>query len=139
MQIAISLVIQFIKHCLHLTESVTVAGTCRASYSGFKTLNRFRFSIHSRQCLRSHEVARGVIRIVRQKYIELGQSGRRITLAHQFHGNAVSGEAVLRIERQDFLETIDFVHLARIWPDFNALDREDLRNLRGLPKLKQDA
>jgi len=121
-QLVNSLAIQCIKHCLHLAEGVTVAGASSAAYSRFEPFDGLGLFPGSGQRLRSHKIPWSVIGIVFEKHVEFGQGRDGITLAHKFHGDSVTGEAVPGVQRQDFFQPTYLIHLVRVWPDSLALD-----------------
>jgi hypothetical protein len=64
--------------------------------------------------LGGHLVGGNVVGIVANKGGELGKGGISVVLAYEFHGEAVAGKGVGRVELEDFVESGKLVHLSMV-------------------------
>ena len=89
---------------------MAVAGFLRRSDTVCQHLLGFFRALGFRQRLRSHEVAGGVVGMGRQKLAKFLQRPFDFSGVGIFHGQAIAGECVRWILREDFGEQGDAVH-----------------------------
>src|SRR5579862_7378344 len=93
-----------------------VTGARSAGNSSLEPLDGFLFPACATQGLRRHEVSRRVIRIAGKQSCVFVEAGIDLAAIHQFHGDSVARKAVLWVQRQNFSESCDLIHLSYLVP-----------------------
>ena len=101
---------QLFAQAFHFSEGVLVAGAVRGSNTFVEAGERFGDAVEFGESLGGHLVGRNVVGVEGDEAVELFQTLVRAALADVFHGEAVAGERVVRVELEDFVEGGDLVH-----------------------------
>ena len=101
--------IQFIKHLLHLAEGMAVARPRGTRNPCLQLLHCIGIPACFGKSLRRHEISRYIVRILLDQDIEFLQRAIHLTTVCQFHGNSVSGEAVLGVQGKNLFKSCNFV------------------------------
>lgn len=102
--------LQFIKHGLHLAQSMLIAGASRARDAVCQLQFGFICSPSFRQRLRGHEISCRVLGVVSKQALKFQQRCFHVSLAGVLHSEAVACKRVFRVLREYFGEGCNFVH-----------------------------